>query len=284
MISGGWVRSLVGLVGVVLLCLTGNLSGQDATKEAAWDTLADGLQLGRFKVDVEAPSGDSVVTVLRVDPHKFTLHLLAKSNIEDKARHTARKWCEKYDLIAATNAGMYAEDHTTHIGYMRISDHINNSRVVKKDYRSVAAFHPLNADLPPFRMFDLDETEIDSVLADYASVIQNIRLIKRPGENRWPVKPQKWSEAALGEDGDGFLLMIFCRSPYTMYEFNEILLSLPIDIVCAQHLEGGPEAQLYIKQGNTELELTGSYETNFLQNAANLRARRIPNVIGISEK
>jgi len=246
--------------------------------------LADGLQLGRFKTDVAAPSGDSVITILRVNPLKHQFHLLARSNTEGNARHTARKWCEKYDLTAATNAGMYAEDHSTHIGYMKIGDHVNNGRVVKRDYRSVAAFHPFKPDLPPFRMFDLDETEMDSVLADYASVIQNIRLIKRPGENRWPRKQQKWSEAALGEDKDGFLLMIFCRSPYTMYEFNEILLSLPIDIVCAQHLEGGSAAQLYIKQGDTELELTGRYETNFLENDANLRAWRVPNVIGISAK
>lgn len=279
--------TVVGLSGVILLCLIGSLFGQELAQEADWKTLGDGLQLGRFKADVESRSGDSVITVLRVDPNKYTFQLLARSNNndqKDKANYTARQWCERYELVAAINAGMYAEDRSTHIGYMKIGEHVNNGRVVQRDYRSVAAFHPLRDDLPPFRMFDLDEIEIDSVRSRYASVIQNIRLIKRPGENRWPVKPKKWSEAALGEDADGFMLMIFCRSPYTMYQFNEILLSLPINIVCAQHLEGGSAAQLYVKQGATELELTGSYETGFLENGTNLSAWRIPNVIGISKK
>jgi hypothetical protein len=264
----------------MLFGMVGNLSGQ----EANWQTLSDGLQLGRFKADAGSLSGDSIITVLRVDPNKYEFHVLARSNSDDKSGHTSRNWCEKYHLTAAINAGMYAEDHSTHIGYMKIGEHINNGRVVQTDYRSVAAFHPLNDSLPPFRMFDLDEIEFDSVRADYATVIQNIRLIKRPGENRWPIKPKKWSEAALGEDSDGFLLMIFCRSPYTMYQFNEILLSLPINIVCAQHLEGGSAAQLYLKQGATELELTGRYETGFLDSDANLNLWRIPNIIGISKR
>ena len=284
MMSRPRVTAIVGFVCITLLGLAGSLSGQETTQEANWEILADGLQLARFKADVQSPSGDSVVTVLRVDPHKYTFHLLTRSNTEDKASRTARQWCEKHDLTAATNAGMYAKDHSTHIGYMKVGEHVNSRRVVKRDYRSVAAFHPLKPDLPPFRMFDLDETEMDSVRTDYASVIQNIRLIKRPGENRWPVKPKKWSEAALGEDKHGFLLMIFCRSPYTMYDFNEILLSLPIDVVCAQHLEGGPEAQLYVNQGETELEITGSYESNFWENEANSRAWPVPNIIGISPK
>ncbi len=274
--------SVIGLIGLLLLGLTGRLVAEDIANKADWQTIDDGLQLGQFKAKAASASGDSIITVLRADPDKYAFHVLARSNSERKANYTARKWCEKYDLTAAINAGMYAEDHSTHIGYMKIGDHVNNGRVVKRDYRSAAAFHPLKDDLPPFRMFDLDETPMDSVRAGYGTVIQNIRLIKRPGENRWPIKPDRWSEAALGEDKDGFMLMIFCRSPYTMYEFNEILLSLPIDIVAAHHLEGGSAAQIYVRHGDTELELTGSYESNFLENDANRSNWPVPNVIGIS--
>lgn len=282
MILRGRIGSVIGLFGIMLLGLTGSLAADDTANQANWQTLGDGLQLGQFKVKSASASGDSVITVLRADPGKYAFHVLARSNSEHKANYTARKWCEKYELTAAINAGMYAENHSTHIGYMKIGDHVNNGRVVKRDYRSAAAFHPLKDDLPAFRMFDLDETKMDSVRADYGTVIQNIRLIKRPGENRWPIKPDRWSEAALGEDKDGFLLMIFCRSPYTMYEFNEILLSLPINIVAAQHLEGGPAAQVYVKHGDTELELTGRYESTFLGSDAYRSTWPVPNVIGIS--
>ena len=54
-----------------------------------------------------------------------------------------------------------------------------------------------------------------------------------------------------------------------MHDLNNILLSLPIDLVCAQHLEGGPEAQMYVKVGKTEIEKIGSYETTFNEDDVN---------------
>ena len=66
-----------------------------------------------------------------------------------------------------------------------------------------------------------------------------------------------------------------------MHDFNQELLSSNIDIVAAQHLEGGPEAQLYLKVGDTEIELFGSYETSFREDDGNKKVWDIPNVLGI---
>ena len=112
-------------------------------------------------------------------------------------------------------------------------------------------------------------------------MIQNIRMINRAGENRWSSQPKQWSEAALGEDEEGRALFIFSRSPYAMHDLNRMLLSLPIGLVCAQHLEGGPEAQLYLCWGETEVELVGSYETSFSEHDRNEVGWPVPNVIGI---
>ena len=121
------------------------------------------------------------------------------------------------------------------------------------------------------------------IINDYESVIQNLRLIKRPGENRWPQKKKVWSELALGEDKDGNILIIFSHSPYSMHDFNNILINLPIDIQCAQHLEGGPEASLYLKSEHIELKYMGSYESFFFDNS-NLQFWKIPNIIGVKKK
>lgn len=94
----------------------------------------------------------------------------------------------------------------------------------------------------------------------------------------------KWSEVALGQDKSGMVLFIFCRSPYSMHDLNNLLLKLPIDMVCAQHLEGGPEAQLYLEYEQTRMEFCGSYETSFIENDSNDHSWTIPNVIGIIEK
>jgi hypothetical protein len=41
------------------------------------------------------------------------------------------------------------------------------------------------------------------------------------------------------------------------------------DLVAAQHMEGGPEASLYLHSGDCEFAGMGSYETGFTENDNN---------------
>ena len=246
-----------------------------------WTTLAPGMELVEIRTKEASRHGDSKITILRMDPEHWELDVLAISQTGDKSGHTARQWSEEHGLTAAINAGMFATDHKTHVGYLRVGDHVNNGRFNK--YQSVVAFGRRAATQPRYRIFDLDLPGIntDAILRDYSSLIQNLRLIKRPGENRWSQQNKEWSEAALGEDSAGRILFIFCRSPFSMYDLNHELLALDVDLVAAQHLEGGPEAQLYIAVGDREIELVGSYETLFREDNSNQRAWRVPNILGV---
>jgi hypothetical protein len=166
---------------------------------------------------------------------------------------------------------------------MRNYQHINNSKINSK-YFSVTAFNPNDPSKPAFRIFDTDETPIDTIIQNYHTVIQNLRLIKRPGINRWSPNSKYWSEAALGEDKAGNILFIFSRSPYSMHKLNKMLINLPIDLECAQHLEGGPEASLYFSYKGEKLALMGSYETGFNETNNNVSYWPIPNVLGLIRK
>ena len=248
----------------------------------AWTQLAPGMDVGTFAVKNPRQIMDSRIIILRIDLKFWEPVLIGKSWNDDFANQTVRQWCESLKLTAAINAGMFGTNHTTHVGYLRSKGHVNSSHVNK--YMSVAAFGPKKGKgLPKFRIFDLDHPGVTmgKILKDYSSVVQNLRLIKRPGENRWPQQDKMWSEAALGEDSAGRLLFRFTRSPFTMYDFNQGLLSLGIGIVAAQHLEGGPEAQLYVRIGNISQEMFGSYETTFKESDNNTSAWRVPNVIGV---
>ena len=261
-----------------LLILSSNLIAQSTN----WTTISDGLEIGRFKVEQKTPVGDSTITIVRVDPNYWDLKLLSASETGSEYL-TTRQWCEKYNLAAAINAGMFMTDYQSNVGYMKNFEHLNNQQI-HPEYQSVAAFNPKKSNFPPFKIFDIDEESIQDIITNYNTVIQNLRLIKGPGENRWYQQPKKWSEIALGQDKSGKVLFIFCRSPFSMHDFNNLLLKLPINIVCAQHLEGGPEAQLYLKYEDTKIEFFGSYETDFREDDSNDHSWPIPNVIGIIEK
>jgi hypothetical protein len=247
----------------------------------SWQSLAPGMDLGMFPASRPSSSGDSLITVLRIDPALWSLEFAGLTLDDEAGARTARQWSKAHRLTAAINAGMYGTDRRTHVGYLRFRDHLNNDNV--NAYKSVAAFDPRRDGLPRFRIFDLDSpgVSMQTILQDYSSLVQNLRLIKRPGQNRWSQQKKRWSEAALGEDESGRILFIFCRSPYTMHDFNNELLRLGIGLVAAQHLEGGPQAQLYINTGEVEFEISGSHGTSSRESDDISVSWPIPNVLGV---
>jgi hypothetical protein len=264
-------------VSVIMLLAFGALMASGAPE---WQTLAPGMEL-KYVTPHGASGSNSAITILRMDPKQWELALLGTSQTGEAAGHTAREWCLKGKFTAAINAGMFSTDGKSHIGYMRNGEHVNSSK--RNSYQSVAAFNPHDTGMAAFRIFDLDApgASFESILKDYSAVVQNLRLIKRAGVNAWPSQDKKWSEAALAEDDGGRILFIFLREPFNMHDLNQELLGAGIGIVAAQHLEGGPEAQLYFRAGAVEKEMFGSYGVSFQVNGENTIPWPIPNVLAV---
>lgn len=270
------------LIGLSVVLFLGLLPALVVGTNPSWQTLAPGMELGTVTAREPSSAGDSRIVVLRMDPKLWELAAIGVSETGESEGHTARTWCEKHKLVAAINAGMFEGDQKTHLGYMRCGEHVYTGHANK--YQSVAAFDPRDGkDVPRFHIFDLDAPGISmqSIQQDYNSAVQNLRLVKRPGSNQWGQQQKKWSEAALGEDDAGRILFIFSRSPFSMHDLNRELLAAGIGLMAAQHLEGGPEAQLYVHAGGFEMEMFGSYETSFKENDTNSIPWPVPNVLGV---
>jgi hypothetical protein len=250
---------------------------------ADWSALAPGMEFQWLRPTQATAPGDARIAILRMDPAAWQLEVAGLPPAGADAGRSARDWAKAHGLAAAINAGMFAPDYRTHVGYLEWRGQVLSSRI--NGYRSVAAFDPRDPGArPPFRIFDLDGgVTLQGIRKDYASLVQNLRLIKRPGVSRWSAGGRPWSEAALGEDRDGRILFILSRAPIAMHDLNRELLSAGIGVVAAQHLEGGAQAQLYVGAGPRELDFLGRSAAG-LGTEPHAVAWPIPHVLGVRRK
>jgi Phosphodiester glycosidase len=248
---------------------------------AAWEALEPGLEVADF---VGPPSGigDRHIRVLRVDPARFQLELGSASAAKDGRPLTAREWVAQKGALAAINASMFRDDGRTSVGLMRTRAHVNNPRLAKQN--AVLAFDPRSGKLPQVELLDRACDDFAAASAAYGTLVQSIRMISCDGHNVWAPSARKWSTAAIGTDTSGRVLFIHARTPWPVHELTAALLGLPIDLRRAMYVEGGPEAQLFIRAGGRELEAVGSFETGFNENDDNHEAWPIPNVVLVTRR
>ncbi|UCF93690.1 MAG: phosphodiester glycosidase family protein [Desulfobacterales bacterium] len=274
-----------GLVVLVfaLIALTVHATVRQAfATESRWQVLEPGLSLGIFPATRASQFGDSLIRVLRIDPHRFELRLLNASAPGKNQRLTPKEWCQNNGLVAAINASMYQKDLLTSVSLMRTKTHTNNSRLSKDN--TILAFDRQAPDVPLVRIIDRECEIFDDWKHKYGTLVQSIRMISCARTNVWMPQEEKWSTAAIGIDHAGRVLFIHVRSPYSTHDLINILLELPLEISRAMYVEGGPEAQLYVKSGEQEYEFLGRYDMGLSETVDFEFALQIPNVVGVAPR
>jgi uncharacterized protein YigE (DUF2233 family) len=268
------------LLPVLLLLIFQCRTAWSGSDRDIWKEIEEGLRVAEFS---SSPSDDVEykITVVKLDPRSYALKLISASE-NGREKMTAREWSQKFNLVAAVNSGMYQEDGLTSVGYMKNFDHVNNPRLGKD--KTVLAFNPVGPDVPEVQIIDRECQDFNGLRQKYGTLVQSIRMISCDQENVWRQQAGKWSTVAIGTDEAGKVLLLFCRSPITVHDFVEVLLSLPLSLHRAMYLEGGPQASLYLSTGKTTLERYGSWEPTFEENNPILIPMPIPNVIGIVKK
>jgi uncharacterized protein YigE (DUF2233 family) len=251
------------------------------SEEKSWKKVDEGLYIGDVDPPQKSKINDSRITMVKIDPKFYSFKLLCASE-QGKIRMTPKKWCQKYNLISAINAGMYQEDGIRNVGYMKNFIHTNNPRL-SATYKAVLAFNPIESTLPEIQIIDRKCQDFETLRLKYQTLVQNIRMISCQQENVWKKQDKVWSMAVLGMDKSGNALFIFTESQYSGFDFANLLLTLPISIYNAMYLEGGREASLYFSARESEFEKFGRpiipNENEYIP-----VAQPIPNVIGIIKK
>ena len=147
---------------------------------------------------------------------------------------------------------------------------------------AILAFDRNSSDVPRVKIIDRQCEDFKTWEKRYKTLIQSIRMISCKGKNVWAQQTQKWSTAAIAVDDLGRMLFIHVGSPYSTHDLINILKKLPLNIDRAMYVEGGPQAQLYIRYGKKEHEFVGKFDLKLNENINSPVFWPIPNVIGIS--
>jgi len=131
-------------------------------------------------------------------------------------------------------------------------------------------FNPKKKSRARVKILDREVDDWRAGVRDYETVVQNFRMISKGKENLWPAKGLKTSISCIAADDKGNILFILTRKPFTVHEFNIILMKLPLSIITAMYTEGGAETSLYVKSGKINKEFGQGWP--------------IPNALGISRK
>lgn len=244
-----------------------------------WKKLGDGLWLAEFPTRTSSP--DEVLAVLRIDPRFHSFHLLLSSELGVPPR-TLAQWVKDYRMAGAINASMFWEDRRTSTGYLRNGDHLNNASFNAR-FGAFFIFDPIDPYLPPVQIVEKTTPGWQNIISRYRGVVQNYRMISTAGEGLWPQSGKLASLAAVAVDRKGMVLFIHGRTARSVYDYNRLLLSLPLDIYCAMYVDGGPVAGMYVRAGNYIGRWAGGYESSFWE-SANAELWPIPNALAFKSK
>jgi hypothetical protein len=275
------MKRMIALLAILCVTFWMGFPSDILSKDDPWKRVDEGLFFREFDAPRKSKIEDSKITVVKINPKVYSFRLFSASE-HGRVRMTAKKWCEKYDLSCAVNAGMYQKDGITNVGYMKNFNHLNNARLANA-YKAVLAFNPVDSTVPDIQIIDLNCQDFQSLQSKYQTLIQNIRMISCRQENVWSKQDKMFGMAVFGIDKSGNALLIFTESPYSGHDFINILLSLPISIHNAMYLEGGPEANLYFSTHEVQFEKIGRHGPD---NGSDTFAvpRAVPNVIGIVKR
>src|SRR4051794_28499617 len=83
-----------------------------------WLNLAEGVEYAQLPLGDAGGKGPAVVHTVRIDPARAELTVALASEQKGPPR-TAAEWSRSRNLLAAINAGMYAKDIRTNVGFLR---------------------------------------------------------------------------------------------------------------------------------------------------------------------
>ncbi len=215
-----------------------------AARPPEFRVLRPGLELAFLSAAASVRAGSDRVAVLRVDPRRLHLRVLAAPRGQEG--HNAGEWLRRSGALAVINAGQYMPDGT-YIGLLIQDGRVRGHLAGQPEGLFLA--DPEDTSLPLARVLDLRYSAFDPEHSPYRQAAQSIMLLDRFGQIRVRRSAKVAHRSAVAEDDHGRILFMVTEGGHTLWELASFLKTTGLGLREVMCMDGGQEAQMVVQVG-----------------------------------
>lgn len=251
------------------------MAGEWAHTPPEWRTLGRGLNFTEIQVFRKQEAVDTLA-VVKVDPVYNTFQVL-----HGKPR-SITIWQKELGAPVIFNASYYCRNNKPCGLILSNGNPIGPRRNSRMRGMFVAEPKGLSPDIPRATILDLTITPINVKTLPWTQGVQSYPLLlDYKGHIRVRSSSKTAQRTVIAIDRNGYILIFNTNQAYfTLYDFANFLKASALEIDSALNLDGGSEAQLYIKTKDFEEFSPVSWESR-LGNLLDQKKFWLPTVVAI---
>ena len=226
------------------------LAGRPRLSHFLWSQEPFGFESAEAKLLYGARLGPTDLYLMRFDPEHFSLRPYHEKEYAEEGQAGIGNWAERLNgAVALINGGQYYPDRS-YMGSLQ-RDGRELSAGIHRQWKGFAVSEP-KADAPPgiprAAVIDLDESQRPLRPEYYQNVMQSFMLLDHKGLIRVRESRNLTGRTALGEDGDGRLVVIMTPAAVSLYDLALALKSPSLNLKRVLSFDGGFEAQMFLRR------------------------------------
>lgn len=229
----------------------------------AWRTIHAGIELTQYKVNKYIRFGPSEVVAVRFEPEKYDLVPYSYREKEFEKKMSINGWAESIpDALVLINSGQFYPDDN-YIG-LQIKNGVNLGTKIHPNWKAFLLSGGKPGDLTAKQtvIVDSNRSAIDPENTGYRYILQSFMLLDKNGVPRVKKTRRLASRTVIAEDGQGRMLVFFVPGACTLYELALLIKESNLSVQEAMCMDGGFEAQIYVRKNSGDLVLFGSWVVN----------------------
>ena len=264
------------LIGWICLALPGAAGAEEwGHTDLKWQSLGRGLSFAKVEVLREDEAVETLA-VVKIDPGANAFRVFHHSP------QSIIAWQEELKAVVVFNGSYYFRDGAPCGLVITNGKPVGPWRNAQMRGMFVAEPQGLSPDLPRATILDLTQTTITPKKLPWTQGLQSFPLLLDANERIRVRRSDKTARrSVIATDRQGNILVFNTNSGYfTLYDLAQFLKASAFEVDLALNLDGGTEAQLYIKTKDMEYFSPHSWETQ-LGTILDRKEFHLPTVVAV---